>query len=91
MPRNMNESCSTRSLSVLPPDGRGWQVVEIEAFPKTVIFRVKMRVSNDSFKNIELVSQGSPLRVYINPDLDQPDEWEVPAGSGHKIAILSPS
>ena len=52
---------------------------------------MKMRVSNDSFKNIELVSQESPLRVYINPDPDQPDEWEVPAGSGHKVVILSPN
>ncbi len=66
-------------------------MIEIEALPKTVIFRVKMRVSTDSFKNVELVSQDSPLRVYINPDLDKPDEWEVPAGSGHKIEILSPS
>ena len=43
------------------------------------------------FKELELVSQESPLRVYVNPDPDQPDEWEVPAGSGIKVLVFLPS
>ena len=77
-------------LSVLSRDSRGWQVIEVAADPKNVIFRVKIPVGNNSFKKLELVSQELPLRVYVNPEIDQPDEWEVPAGSGYKLLVLSP-
>jgi len=87
----MAHSSSKQGLSVLLPDNRGWQVIEVEALPKKVIFQVEIPVANNSFKKLELVSQESPLRVYVNPDPDQPDEWEVPAGSGHKVLVLSPS
>ena len=87
----MAHSSPTKGLSVLLPDNRGWQVIEVEAFPETVIFKVEIQVANNSFKKLELLSQQSSLRVYVNPDLDQPDEWEVPAGSGNIVLLSSPS
>ena len=87
----MAQSSSMQGLSVLLPDNRGWQVIEVEAFPETVIFKIEIQVANNSFKKLELVSQQSRLRVYVNPDLDQPDEWEVPAGGGNMVLVSSPS
>ena len=30
------------------------------------------------------------LRVYVNPDLDAPDEWETPVGNGERVLVYSP-
>ncbi len=87
----MSRSSPTKGLSVLLPDNRGWQVIEVEVFPETVIFKVEIQVANNTFKKLELLSQQLRLRVYVNPDLDQPDEWEVPAGSGNRVLLSSPS
>jgi len=87
----MAHSSPTKGLSVLLPDERGWQVIEVEAFPKTVIFKVEIQSANNSFKKLELVSQQSRLRVYVNPDLDQPDEWRVPADGENMFLVSSPS
>ena len=87
----MSPSSPTQGLSVLLPDKRGWQVIEVEALPGVKIFKVEIRVANNSFKKLQLVSQKSSLRVYVNPDLDQPDEWEVPAGGGNIVLVSSPS
>ena len=79
-------------MSVLPlPDDRGWTVIEVEPLPETTTFKLQVRFANNSFKNIELVSQKSSLRVYVNPEHDQPHEWEIPAGGGNMFLVLSPS
>ena len=78
-------------MSVLLPDNRGWHVIEVEALPERMTFKVEIPVANNSFKKLELVSQKSSLRVYVNPELDQPDEWEVPAGGGNMFLVSSPS
>ena len=75
-------------LCVLLPDNRGWQVIEVEANPPGVVFKIEIQVANNSFKKLEIHSQQSRLRVYVNPDLDQPDEWEVPAG-GEAFFLVS--
>ena len=80
-----------RGVSVLFPDKRGWQVIEVEALPATSIFKVEIPLGNNNFKKLQLVSQETSLRVYVNPDLDQPDEWEVPAGGGNIVLVSSPS
>ena len=83
---------SSGGLSVLPlPDDRGWTIIEVEPLPETTTFKLQVRFANNSFKNIELVSQTLPLRVYVNPELDQPDEWEIPAGGGSVFQVLSPA
>ena len=83
----MAHSSSIQGLSFLPPDNRGWQVIELEALPERVLVQIEIPVAKNIFKKLELVSQESPLRVYVNPDPDQPDEWEVPAGSGIKLSV----
>ena len=40
-------------------------------------------------KKLELVQQAQWLRVYVNPDIYGPDEWE-PGCTGNKIQIWSP-
>ena len=83
---------SSEGLSVLPlPDHRGWTVIEVEPLPETTTFKLQVRFANNSFKNLKLVSQTLPLRVYVNPEPDQPDEWEIPAGGGTVFLVLSPS
>ena len=86
----MDHLYSNNGLSVLSLDTRGWRLIEVAADPKHLISQVKIPVGNNCFKKLELVSQELPLRVYVNPEIDQPDEWEVPAGSGHKLLVLSP-
>jgi len=83
----MDHLYSNNGLSVLSLDTRGWQIIEVAADPKHLIFQVKIPVGNNCFKKLELVSQELALRVYVNPEFDQPDEWEVPAGSGHKFFV----
>ena len=78
----MAPSSPTSAVSLLLPDKRGWQVIEAEALSATSIFKVEIPLGNNNFKKLQLVSQETSLRVYVNPDLDQPDEWEIPAGSG---------
>jgi len=86
----MSPSSPTQGLSVLLPDKRGWQVIEVEALSATRIFKIELPLGNNNFKKLQLVSQKTSLRVYVNPDLDQPDEWEIPAGSGTIMLIGSP-
>jgi len=76
-------------LSVLSTDSRGWPILEVAANPMNVVFNVKMPVKNNSFKKLEIVSQETPLRVYVNPEFDEPDEWEHPAGSGQVFRVAS--
>ena len=83
----MNHLYSNNGLSVLSLDTRGWQLIEVAADPKHLIFQVKIPVGNNCFKKLELVSQELALRVYVNPEFDQPDEWVVPAGSGHTFFV----
>ena len=90
-PPSMVYSSPTKGLSVLLPYNRGWQVIEVEALPETMTFTVEIQVANSSFKKLELISQKSSLRVYVNPDLGQPDEWEIPAGGGNMFLVSSPS
>ena len=86
----MAPSSPTSAVSLLLPDKRGWQVIEVEALSATSIFKVEIPLGNNNFKKLQLVSQKTSLRVYVNPDLDQPDEWEIPAGSGTIMLIGSP-
>ena len=82
---------ASEGLSILPlPDPRGWTVIEVQPLPETTIFRMELRSGNGDWKDIELVSQKSLLRVYVSPGLNQPDEWEIPAGSGNKFLVISP-
>ena len=72
-------------------DCRGWIFVDfppargVAAMP--VIFRCVI-----SDKPIQVVLQDNDiLRVYVNPDKQGADEWEVPVGSGIKIQVVTPA
>ena len=81
-------------LSVLPPDGSNWMVLELAAQPEsepTKIVKVKVRVPNGQFKRLELVCQvKNKMRIYVNPDPLGCDEWEMPAESGLIFLVRSP-
>ena len=69
-------------------DSRGWIVIDVPPQSPTEgpIF-LDTIISN---KPLVLVRQRESMRVYVNPDRNKADEWEVPAGSGFRILVLSP-
>ena len=67
---------------------RGWAVIQIPACrPWCGPIRFKCKVKG---KLVELIQQQDPLRVYVNPDIYEPDEWECPPDSGQILKHLSP-
>ena len=66
-------------------DERGWKVLDIGASRRPCIFHVKIGA-----KHLKLVSQEQPMHVYVNPDTEGLDEWEIPAGSGQVMCVGSP-
>ena len=68
---------------------RGWAVIQIPACQpncEPMIFKCKVKD-----KQVELVQQeGVALRVYVNPDIYEPDVWETPPGSGRIFHVFSP-
>ena len=67
-------------------DTRGWAVIDVypSKTPKVIITKI-------DGKHLELVSQAKGiLRVYINPQKEGFDEWELPAGSGNRVEVGSP-
>ena len=40
-------------------------------------------------KKLQLVEQAGPMKVYVNPNADGPDEWETPPGSGFRLLVGS--
>ena len=67
-------------------DERGWRVFDV---PPVCRYGMKLVVNIDN-KKLELVRQTQWMRVYVNPDIYGPDEWEVPPSSGNKWKIISP-
>ena len=61
-------------------------MIDVPAATNNTIF--KTTIGN---KPLELVAHTNhTMRVYVNPDITQLDEWEVPAGSGNRMLIGSP-
>ena len=72
----------------MTPDERGWSVLEVP--PKDAETEQVIQVNIDK-KNLKLVRQEQWCRVYVNPDIYGPDEWEVPPSSGNKLHTFSPA
>ena len=70
-------------------DSRGWIVIDVP--PKSPIEGPIFLDKIISGKRLVLVRQEEDtMRVYVNPDRNGWDEWEVPVGSGKKLLIASP-
>ena len=65
-------------LDVLPPDGKGWLVLEVAprcATEVPQVLKVKVSTQVGVVKVISLVRQLATLRVHVNPDPHGYDEW----------------
>ena len=73
-------------------DERGWSVLDVApidtaTLSKVVRVHVEIGIGN---KKLKLVRQAQWMRVYVNPDIYGPDEWEVPPSSGIKWYVIGP-
>jgi len=68
-------------------DERGWHILHV---PVSSSGSRKIIVIDVEGKELELVSQDQPMRVYVNPYLLSADEWEMPVGSGNKLFVMRP-
>ena len=70
----------------LPNDHRGWAVLEVAAKLPTSSSRGIYDITVAG-KHLQLVAQEQTMRVYVNPDKDGPDEWDI---GGMRMLVFSP-
>ena len=92
--RQIEAESLRRLQETMPPgvhvvgyDGRGWLILDaLWSGPG-----VKTTSMEVNAKPLELVLESSvPLRVYVNPELTEFDEWEKPLGSGTRMLVGTP-
>jgi hypothetical protein len=67
-------------LKVLPPDSRNWMVLEIaprQDSEHAPVLKLTITLPNGVKKTLDLVRQTRTMKVYVNPDPQGCDEWEV--------------
>ena len=64
-------------------DDRGWNVIEIPANSQHLMIKIGP-------KWIEVPTQRQKLTVYVNPGIDEPDEWHFEGMPSGGMLIGSP-
>ena len=90
VPPKMSELPALQSvLDVLPPDGKGWMVLNVaprNPMEAPEVLKVKITSPNGIVKVISLVRQLTTLRIHVNPDPQGFDEWKM---DGQMYKVLS--
>ena len=66
-------------------DKRGWDVIECAPCGESGTWVLEFSISGELIKLV--VQKQNSVRVYVNPDLDECNELEAPAGNGARLHI----
>ena len=87
--------CSTSAplIQLVGQDHRGWKILHVAARAQETDLVVEMWVNVDvdgcgHYKRLSILQQLEPLTVYVNPDYNGMDEWEI---NGKRLMVGTPA
>ena len=81
------QTASADGVALMGPDERRWQRLWVGPQSAGVLNIYRVRIGT---KVVEAVPQTEAMIIYVNPEAEGADEWEMPQGSGVRLMVLSP-